>query len=221
MHYLSGPVTFTECQSLLRYVVKGVFTSRHRQTEHHCLCSKCVYYSVCLCVPPKQTTDTGSRTIRMSKPPLRICYLPISLWKSKTSGLHITLLYIMSGKDHVNAISEHAVLIGSIQIFCWWDISICEGRFGNLSAFGQDPDPDDAFGFICISQCFICRWVRESVRAQTRSSSLSVLMLRLLIISAALLLFFHHTQFVIFRSLVWFFWDDYTSLIRLHINRHK
>ncbi len=40
MHYyltLHIPVTFTECQSLLRYVVKGVFTSRHGQTEHYCL----------------------------------------------------------------------------------------------------------------------------------------------------------------------------------------
>lgn len=101
----------------------------------------------------------------------------------------------MPGKDHVNAVSEHAVLIGSIQIFCRWDISICGGRFGNLSAFRQDPNPDDAFGCICISQRFIYGQVQIKCKGTNPIFNLSVLMLGLLIISTCLLLSFHHNKF--------------------------
>ncbi len=56
---------------------------------------------------------------------------------------------------------------------------------------------------------------RESVRAQTRSSTS--------VCSCLDCWSFQHVcccPFTTISSLVWFFWDDYTSLIRLHIHRH-
>ncbi len=131
----------------------------------------------------------------MSKLPLRICHLPISLWKSKTRGIHMyTAVYHARKGPCKRCVWTHCPYWQYTDL-SWWDFSICGGRFVNLSAFRQDPNPDDAFGCICISQRFIYGRVQRRCKGSNPIFNLSVLMLGLLIISTCLLLSFHHNQF--------------------------
>lgn len=122
--------------------LKGFFTSRHRQTEHHCLWSECVYL-ICMCVsvyllnePTQVVKPSGCQSSGYS--------LPISLWKSRRHSFHMYVaIYTMLGKNHVNTV---------FHVFCWW---------GCLSMSRLETWVHLAMARICISLHFINRMVHQ------------------------------------------------------------